>query len=177
MRLSSLPSAAVFCHEARLNLEISLSPEWTGLHEPCFLPSTQFMICPGVGAKAKRTWLASTCRWNSAFALARRFLSTEGTRGHDWLLLVPKGHQYLKFLSDLAGFDPKTYDGSVGDILSKAMSWLATRTDTVTAPTPRQVLAALPDFLAAKKRLVKDWGDDVPWADIVLAAIDCAPTP
>ncbi len=108
-------------------------------------------------------------------AIAQPFLARELDREHDWFLLVPKAHQYLKFASDLAAFDPKTYDGSVADIVSNAMLWLVTRRETREAPTTRQVLAALPDFQAAKKQLVEEWSEDVPWADIVKATLECNP--
>lgn len=103
-------------------------------------------------------------------AMARRF----GVRGkrHDWLLLVPEGHQYVKFVSDLAGFDPLQYDGRTESVVPKVMSWLATRPDAVRTPTPKVVLGAFPEFLAEKQRLTKDWGGDLPWADLVLAALE-----
>ncbi|PYQ67035.1 MAG: hypothetical protein DMF53_02460, partial [Acidobacteria bacterium] len=39
-------------------------------------------------------------------AMARRFIKSRPNQRHDWLVLVPDGHGYLKFVSDLAGFDP-----------------------------------------------------------------------
>ena len=56
------------------------------------------------------------------------------------------------------------------------MGWLATRPDAVSAPTPQDLLAALPAFVAKKEDLKRQWGDDVPWADIVLAARDTVPS-
>ena len=44
-------------------------------------------------------------------AMARRFM--DKTDEHDWLVLVPQGHAYLRFMSDLAAYDPATHDGSV----------------------------------------------------------------
>jgi hypothetical protein len=37
-------------------------------------------------------------------AMARRFM--DPSREHDWLALVPRGHSYLMFISDLAAYDP-----------------------------------------------------------------------
>lgn len=101
-------------------------------------------------------------------AMARRF----GVRGkkHDWLLLVPEGHQYVKFVSDLAGFDPMRYDGTAESVVPKVISWLATRPDAVRTPTPKVVLGALPAFQAEKLRLKDEWKREVTWADLVLAA-------
>lgn len=52
------------------------------------------------------------------------------------------------------------------------ISWLATRPDAVRTPTPREVLAKLPAFQEEKDRLRQEWGTNIPWADLVLAAID-----
>ena len=104
-------------------------------------------------------------------AMARRFMTGRKEQQHDWLLLVPEGHGYLKFVSDLAGFDPLRYDGRIESVVPGVMSWLATRPDVVRTATPKQVLAALPQFQSEKARLRQDWGDNLPWADLVLAAI------
>ena len=107
-------------------------------------------------------------------AMARRFTTTPRDQRHDWLLLVPEGHQYLKFVSDLAGFDPLRYDGTSETAVPRVMSWLATRPDAVHTPTPSAVLGALPEFRQEKSRLENDWHGDIPWADLVLAALEIA---
>ena len=107
-------------------------------------------------------------------AMARRFMMTRKSLKHDWLLLVPEGHQYVKFVSDLAGFDPLQYDGTAGSIVPKVVSWLATRPDAVSTHTPKAVLDALPQFQKEKSRLRDEWHGDVPWADLVLAAMEIA---
>ena len=108
-------------------------------------------------------------------AMARRYTRTRKSLKHDWLVLVPEGYPHMKFVSDLAGYDPPRHDGTVQTLVPKVMSWLATRIDAVATPTPQDVLAALPSFVAAKERLKAHWGDDIPWADIVLAARAAAP--
>jgi hypothetical protein len=102
-------------------------------------------------------------------AMARRFGPAQEV-AHDWLILVPEGHQYVKFVSDLAGYDPKTHNSTVEGVVPKVMSWLATRPDAVKVPTPRRVLDALPAFQSRKTGLAREWKGEVPWADIVLAA-------
>ena len=106
-------------------------------------------------------------------AMARRFMDREE---HDWLLLVPRGHAYLRFASDLAAYDPATHDGSTESVIIPVMTWLSTRPDAVTPTTPREVLSKLPVFQARKQELDADWGGYPPWPDIVLAAIDVAKT-
>lgn len=105
-------------------------------------------------------------------AMARRFMTARNPQQHDWLLLVPEGHLYLRFVSDLAGFDPMRYDGTTESVVSKVVSWLATRPDAEQALTPREVLSALPRFQDERVRLRQEWGDNIPWADLVLAAIE-----
>lgn len=103
-------------------------------------------------------------------AMARRYTQTRNRLQHDWLLLVPEDHQYTRFVSDLAGYDPYRYDGRPETLIPKVMAWLATRPDAVATPTPQDVIALLPDFAADKQALHRQWGDEIPWADIVLAA-------
>src|SRR5947209_485243 len=104
-------------------------------------------------------------------AMARRYMAPKQTASHDWLLLVPEGHLYLKFVSDLAGFDPIRYDGSLESVVPGVMAWLATRPGAFETPTPEMVLAELPRFRLEKARLQKAWRGNLPWADLVLTAI------
>jgi len=106
-------------------------------------------------------------------AVGRRFAG--GAEEHDWLILVPENHQYVKFISDLAGFDPKTHNGTVESVVSKVMLWLATRPDATFVPTPEKVLQAFPRFEEKKRGLVTAWRGEAPWADLILLAQDCVP--
>jgi hypothetical protein len=105
-------------------------------------------------------------------AMARRFAGPAPE--HDWLVLVPKGHAYLRFISDLAAYDPATHDGSVESVTVAVIAWLATREEAVPPITPKDVLAALPKFQAKKHNLAAAWHQYPPWADVVLAAIEVA---
>jgi len=107
-------------------------------------------------------------------AMAHRHLSRRAAVRHDWLVLVPLGHRYQAFISDMSGFDPGTHNGSVPGIVTAVMAWLATRPDTVRTPTPRQVISVLPGFHAAMRALRDTWGAYPPWADVVLAAMNVA---
>lgn len=105
-------------------------------------------------------------------AMARRFM--DPAQEHDWLVLVPRGHAYLQFISDLAAYDPATHDGSEQGIVVAVMAWLSTRRDAVPPVTPSEVLANLPVFASAKLELQAAWGGHPPWSDTVLAAIRAA---
>jgi hypothetical protein len=105
-------------------------------------------------------------------AMACRFLNPAAE--HDWLVLVPAGHAYQRFLSDLAAYDPTAHDGSAAGVVAAVMSWLATRKDAVPTVTPQQVLALLPEFRRRKQALNDDWGGFPPWREIVLLAIAMA---
>jgi len=105
-------------------------------------------------------------------AMARRYMGT--ANDHEWLILAPKGHAYLRFVSDLAAFDPATHDGTVKGVVFAVMPWLATREGRIPPVTPTQVLAAFPRFRAEKRKTSAAWGGFPPWPEIVLDAIRVA---
>jgi hypothetical protein len=83
-------------------------------------------------------------------AVARRYMGTADD--HEWLILVPKSHAYLRFVSDLAAFDPATHDGTVKGVVFAVMPWLATREGRIPPVTPAQVIAAFSRFRAEKRK-------------------------
>lgn len=105
-------------------------------------------------------------------AMARRFI--EPVTEHDWLVLVPRGHTYVRFISDLAAYDPVTHDRSVPGVVIAVMSWLATRDEAAPPVTPKDVLDLLPAFQEKKRILADVWGGFPPWADVIVVAIDVA---
>lgn len=125
--------------------------------------------CTGEGVE---NWARFNMPLELGMAMASRHRFGEDT--HDWLVLVPKGHAYTKFISDLAGYDPATHDGTERSIVTSVILWLATRRDAVPHVTPQQVLKALPSFRRSKRALARQWRGQPPWADIVLAAFEVA---
>lgn len=125
--------------------------------------------CTGEGAE-------NIARFNMplelGMAMARRFIDPASE--HDWLVLVPSGHAYGRFVSDLAAYDPVPHDGSVQGVIVAVMSWLATRPDAVPTVTPAEVLELLPAFQSRRKVLDTAWGGLPPWADVVMLAIEIA---
>jgi hypothetical protein len=105
-------------------------------------------------------------------AMALRFM--DPSNEHDWLVLVPRGHAYLRFVSDLAAYDPGTHDGSIPSVVVAVMSWLATRADAIPPVTPREVLELLPSFQSRRRELDAAWGGYPPWADVIMTAIEVA---
>jgi len=102
--------------------------------------------------------------------MAQKF-GENGAIDHDWLLLVPRGSEYVRFVSDMAGYDPKQYDITPESAVPAVMSWLATRPDAVITSNPKEVIDALPEFAAKKHALAENWGGEAPWPDIVLLAM------
>ncbi len=102
--------------------------------------------------------------------MAHKF-GLNGVDCHDWLLLVPKGSEYIRYVSDMAGYDPKQYDLTPESAIPAVMSWLATRPDAVITSTPDEVIGVLPEFISKKDTLSKKWAGEPPWSDIVILAI------
>jgi hypothetical protein len=107
-----------------------------------------------------------------AMALSR--LTRKKKTRHEWFVLVPDGHAYHQFVSDLAAYDPAKYDGTVDTVVRRVMSWLITRDGAVAVLKPPQVLEALPDFQAAASKLEADWGGTV-WGELIDTAAKHVP--
>jgi hypothetical protein len=107
-------------------------------------------------------------------AMAERIRFGDVDGSHDWVVLVPSGHCYQRFVSDLSGYDPMDYDGEAESVVPAVMAWLATRADAVRTPTPDAVLAALPAFGSALVTLDQAWRGRAPWSDMLLAAVQTA---
>jgi hypothetical protein len=107
-------------------------------------------------------------------AMARRYLGRRVADRHDWLVLIPAGHQYGRYISDLAGFDPVMHDSTKRGLIRALMAWLATRVDAVGTLTPQQVLSGLPRFGREMRLLRRTWGQWPPWDAVVHAAAEVA---
>lgn len=107
-------------------------------------------------------------------AMARRLM--DPSEGHDWLVLVPRGHLYARFISDLAAYDPAVYDGSAESVVAVVMAWLSTRKNAVSLVTPAEVLSRLALFRSEKLKLEAAWAGNTPWSDIVITAMKVAKT-
>lgn len=104
------------------------------------------------------------------FAMSRRFLAKAVRDSHDWLVLLPEGHEYTKFISDLGAYDAKTHRGTAGTIIPPVVNWLRTRPDAPLAPFPDAVIKRLPAFGKELDRLRTKSGGELPWSDVILIA-------
>lgn len=152
----SRPYAADLCPGGRLRAAPSRNRAWRALSGPWQIASTQFMIYLVVPARALKTFARFNMPLELGMAMARRLL--EPSAEHDWLVLIPKGHPYARFVSDLAAYDPVVHDGSVPSVIIAVMSWLATRPDAIPTATPLEVLALLPTFQSRRQALNEAWG-------------------
>jgi hypothetical protein len=64
----------------------------------------------------------------------------------------------------------------VESIVKRVIVWLATRKDAIWVPDPADVIGALPRFQTRRAELIERWGDEVPWADLILEARRFVPT-
>jgi hypothetical protein len=97
-------------------------------------------------------------------AIARRY---RNEADHDWLVLVPEGHNYQKFISDLGGIDPKRHDGTTAMLVRRVMAWLATKSASpLPNDLPPKVLQRLPSFDAIWLQSFANW-QEVRWWEMV----------
>jgi len=78
---------------------------------------------------------------------------------HDWMALVPEGTNRFAFASDLDGFDPVVYDGSIESVVRKVVAALTVRPEASRGVRPSHVITVWPEFVRRKRDLQEDWGD------------------
>jgi len=105
-------------------------------------------------------------------AMSRKFT---GNSNHDWLVLVPENAPYAHFVSDLAGYDLKRYQGDTDALVRSVLPWLLNIPDVIPWTTPLPIIAGLQDFAEKKRDLKKAWGNDIRWNLLLDAAKDCVP--
>lgn len=106
-------------------------------------------------------------------AIALRGPTPRG-QAHDWMVMVPDGHLYQQFISDLAGFDPKTHDGSQERVAVAVLSWLSTRPTAPVVVGPDEVLPKLSRFSELMRELDKEWDSNPPWSHVIELAVNIA---
>ena len=118
-------------------------------------------------SRCKGEGVANLARFNIplelGIAMARRYLGRRAAGKHDWLAMVPTGHQYGRYISDLAGFDPVTHNNTEEGVVRAIMTWLGTRVDAADTLNPQQVLKGTPQFSGDMRLLRRTWGQWPPW--------------
>jgi hypothetical protein len=101
-------------------------------------------------------------------ALTLRYQGKSGGNPHNWVALVPHGFVHQQFISDLAGFDPPSHDGQAMSVIRAISGWLMIQPDyTPPSPTPKAVLNAYPDLIAALDKARDEALDHLTWPVIV----------
>jgi hypothetical protein len=122
---------------------------------------------------------ANLARLNMPFEFGMAFFHAESVEGtadeHEWLGLVPASHPRAEFISDLAGYDLESHDGTPDSVVPAVMAWLLTRVGVPPVPatvTPAVIIGLLPEFenLLAAEDLA--WIGHTPWVKIVAVARD-----
>lgn len=93
---------------------------------------------------------------------------------HDWMAMVPGGHIFQRYISDLAGFDPFTHDGSPKRVSLAVLSWLITRPTAETDVEPGDVIPKLAEYTASKRKLDDRWEANPPWGKVIDLAVEVA---
>jgi len=120
----------------------------------------------------------SLARFNMPLELGMAIAKRHQDGQHDWAVLVPNDHAYLKFVSDLGGYDPLTHDGKIETIVHAVLSWLAVRPNAMPGITPKALLDLLPKYQNKIFHLTEDWGEGtVPWRELVRAAVETMVAP
>lgn len=96
------------------------------------------------------------------------------SQAHDWAVMVPDGHIYQRYVSDLAGFDPLTHDGSPARVARSVLAWLMTRPTVKLSVAPDDVVPKLPEYSERKLALDENWGASPPWGLVIDLAIEVA---
>lgn len=99
---------------------------------------------------------------------------TPGQDSHDWMVLAPEGHAYQQYVSDLAGFDPFTHDGSPQRVAMSVLSWLETRPTVSAFRGPEHVLERLPEYTQRRQELDTRWSGRSPWGRVISLAAEIA---
>jgi hypothetical protein len=82
---------------------------------------------------------------------------------------------HQRYISDLAGLDPQTHDGTAPRIVAEVLAWLLTAAEAPAEVDPVEVVDKLPEFESALAELDEAWGGGIPpWPRVVQAAASVA---
>lgn len=93
---------------------------------------------------------------------------------HEWMVMVPEGHAYQRYISDLAGYDPLTHDGTAEEVAVAVFGWLATQATEALTVGPEEVVETLPRFTEERAALEERWKGSAPWRHVIGLAVRIA---
>jgi hypothetical protein len=85
------------------------------------------------------------------------------------------GEPHARCISDLTGFDLKSYNGTVRSLVAKTVGWFRALRVAVEPADPPSVMKGLVGFRSAKARLKRAYMSDPPWNLVVEAAVASVP--
>jgi hypothetical protein len=122
-------------------------------------------------SRARGEGTENLARFNMPLELGMAmYLAHREPQRHDWLALVPEEGDRQRFISDLNGFDPVVYNGSVEQLVQRVVGFLTAQSEAMAGVDPRFVLDARQLFAQELDRLRRAWLDAPPWARVVEAA-------
>ena len=111
-------------------------------------------------------------------AMALRYVFEEQQASpyeHVWLALVPSGHEYREYVSDLGGIDPYEYDGTPEGVVTAVMSWLLTLSEAEEQARPAAACRNLSKLERRMAELRREFpGRNPPWKYRLEVATDIA---
>lgn len=90
---------------------------------------------------------ANLARFNMPLELGMAMALREVDGAHEYLILVPDEQRiHQRYISDLAGLDPQTHDGSPERMIAEVPAWLLTAAEAPGDQTPAEVIDKLSAF-------------------------------
>ena len=111
-------------------------------------------------------------------AAALRFERSNSDRTHNWLVLVPEGFLYQRFISDLAGFDPGKHSQSVESVIREVSAWILLQDDFIyPSPSALEIFNAFGSFSQRAGELQTAALERESWPNLLLAGSETTPRP
>lgn len=111
------------------------------------------------------------------FWMAARRFGGEAQKDKRTLVFDSEAHRYQKFVSDLAGIDPKAHGGDPREIVLGVRNWLRTVSGRSSLPPPVSIVESYDRFVVALPDLAASQGFDagrIIFADFERLAIEWA---
>lgn len=92
-------------------------------------------------------------------------------QAHDWMVMCPAESDFKRYVSDLAGIDPLSHDGTPQQVCTAVLAWLVTHEGALLI-SPSDVAEKLPVYSARIEALEREWaGSEPPWERVLQTAL------